>query len=578
MMNTRSKKRFSSLLLVLALVISCLSAYAPNYSAAADVDPDATVVIACSDFQHPNGNTAGQALVQKMLDPIIDAGYDWPKGFLCCGDYDYEYTETQQGVTALRNTIEDNFGTDLDIVMVQGNHDQVPIGTAGMNPSGNNDTDNYGVFVINEDDYMWYNNDQNRVIQTAENLKKYLYGKRLARYTKPIFVVSHLPLHYSMRTRNDGDGQYAKYIFNELNDAGANGLNIIFLFGHNHSHGWDDYLGGACIYQEKGEELLISDGTRNSYTRETLEFTYMNAGYVGYYYGGEDQRNAGADDTLTMTTFEIRNDKIIVSRFDENGLHNLKSTGVSNESEGHNEKANGGYDPLTNIVESPAEIELSKKVTPVDESDFDYGECDHPRSIFVDITDPTCTEKGFDGDERCTNCGEILSDGMDIPALGHDWDAGVITTPATKDAAGVKTYTCKRCGEKKTETIPRLAADPADSGTQNPQTANPAGAGTDNTAYVSSVAISSAKNTAKKTVVVKWKKNAQATGYEIWYSAKKNFKGKKIIKVKKATTTSTKIKKLKKGTYFIKIRAYLTANGKTVYSGWSGSKKVKVKR
>ena len=148
MMNSTFKKRLLSLLLIPALVICSLSTYAPKYSAAADVDPDATVVIACSDFQCPQGNTAGQALVQKMLDPIIDAGYDWPKGFLCCGDYDYEYTETQQGVTALRNTIEDNFGTDLDIVMVQGNHDQVPIGTAGMNPSGNNDTDHYGVLVI----------------------------------------------------------------------------------------------------------------------------------------------------------------------------------------------------------------------------------------------------------------------------------------------------------------------------------------------------------------------------------------------------------------------------------------------
>lgn len=36
---------------------------------------------------------------------------------------------------------------------------------------------------------------------------------------------------------------------------------------------------------------------------------------------------------------------------------------------------------------------------------------------------------------------------------GHKWDDGVITTPATKDKAGVKTFTCTICNEHKYETI-----------------------------------------------------------------------------------------------------------------------------
>ena len=750
----KNRKIFIALLLSFALVLTGLGVFAPDTFVKADVAPESTVVIACSDFQHKQGNTPGQEAVRELLDSVVYEGYEEAQGFLCSGDYDYEYNETAQGVTALKAVVEEYYGSDLDMALVQGNHDSVAAGTAGMSPSGNNDTDNYGVFVINEDDYMWYNNDEARVKQTAENLKKYLYGKRKAKYTKPIFVVSHLPLHYSMRTRNDGDGQYAKYIFDELNDAGANGLNIIFLFGHNHSHGWDDYLGGAAVYQAKGEELLVADGTRTNYTRETLEFTYMNAGYIGYYYGNENERNAGADDTMTMTVFEIRDDKVIVSRIDKGGLHNLKSPGVSNESENHRETELGGYSPYTNTVESPAEIELNKevvqpesaptadpnatakpgqtvegkeykkvsaisdisdgdkilmvydgsfmlpevktadassgtrtgfnletatgvsgdtvigeydekewtytksdsgwllgngskyaKLTATDntgitatlettgdvftisgnedaftyqtgsfylnwnetrglingyrekpaafslyrytgknstitepeenpgEDGFVYGDCDHPRSHIIDTVDATCADKGYTGDEVCTNCGDVLEAGKETDALDHDWDEGAVTTPATKDAEGVKTYTCKRCSETKTEAIAKLTdtsstvQDPSNQGAQNV-----------GDSVLKSVAISSAKNTAKKTVVVKWKKSAQAKGYQIWYSAKKNFKGKKVINIKKGKTVKVKVKKLKKKTYYFKIRVVGMTDGKKAYSPWSKVKSVKVKK
>jgi len=41
-----------------------------------------------------------------------------------------------------------------------------------------------------------------------------------------------------------------------------------------------------------------------------------------------------------------------------------------------------------------------------------------------------------------------------IPATGHNWDEGkVTTTPTTCDDVGVKTYTCKTCGQKKVTQI-----------------------------------------------------------------------------------------------------------------------------
>lgn len=66
----------------------------------------------------------------------------------------------------------------------------------------------------------------------------------------------------------------------------------------------------------------------------------------------------------------------------------------------------------------------------------------------------TCTEDGYTGDTYCKDCGEKLEAGSVIKKLGHTWDNGVITKEATETEEGIKTYTCKTCGETKTESIP----------------------------------------------------------------------------------------------------------------------------
>lgn len=67
----------------------------------------------------------------------------------------------------------------------------------------------------------------------------------------------------------------------------------------------------------------------------------------------------------------------------------------------------------------------------------------------------TCTEDGYTGDTYCKDCGEKLEAGSVIKKLGHTWDNGVITKEATETEEGIKTYTCKNCGETKTESIPK---------------------------------------------------------------------------------------------------------------------------
>ena len=77
---------------------------------------------------------------------------------------------------------------------------------------------------------------------------------------------------------------------------------------------------------------------------------------------------------------------------------------------------------------------------------------------------------------------------------------------------------------------------------------------------------------------LKWKKVSGAKGYQIQYCTKKNFKGAKMATVKKGSTVTKKVKKLKaKKKYYVRIRAYKVIGGKTYHSGWSAKKTIKTK-
>ena len=80
-----------------------------------------------------------------------------------------------------------------------------------------------------------------------------------------------------------------------------------------------------------------------------------------------------------------------------------------------------------------------------------------------------------------------------------------------------------------------------------------------------------------KKLKVTLKKVRGASGYQIKYSTSKKFTKKttKTIKVKGTTKT---IQKLKKKTYYVKVRAYKKIKGTTYYSKWSTVKKVKVRK
>lgn len=320
--------------------------------------PVATVY-AASDFQPyystDDDTEQGQLYMETIIRQMKTDGYEID-GVLFCGDYSkrgntwsrVKVELNNAGIAAIVEVLEAELGLGHEeAVFVQGNHD--PADTEGLDAFGANDTEHYGVFVLHEDDFQWKQgsdlegvvsknsgNDDSDALETtratAAALEAYLQSKVEEKYEQPIFVCAHIPLHYSYRTYTVStlDNIYAKLIFDVLNEYGKQ-LNIIFMFGHNHSDSHDDYLGGGAVYQAVGDTILVpNEGEWLEFGTYTLNFTYMNAGYLGYYDGWCEGSG------LSSTAFKIYKDRVEVARYvyeevddvPAARLGNLKEAGV----------------------------------------------------------------------------------------------------------------------------------------------------------------------------------------------------------------------------------------------------------
>lgn len=93
-----------------------------------------------------------------------------------------------------------------------------------------------------------------------------------------------------------------------------------------------------------------------------------------------------------------------------------------------------------------------------DAHEHNYAEIEDTR------VNPTCTNNGS-AKYKCTICGEVIE--KELPALGHDWDGGVVSN-------GVITFACRRegCGETRTEVVqatPTPSPSPVPTPTATPE-------------------------------------------------------------------------------------------------------------
>lgn len=73
----------------------------------------------------------------------------------------------------------------------------------------------------------------------------------------------------------------------------------------------------------------------------------------------------------------------------------------------------------------------------------------HSFGEWMVTTNPTCTEAGI----KIRECDCGVTERAEVPAAGHNWDAGTITREPSPKADGEKTYSCLVCKATKTEPV-----------------------------------------------------------------------------------------------------------------------------
>ena len=89
-----------------------------------------------------------------------------------------------------------------------------------------------------------------------------------------------------------------------------------------------------------------------------------------------------------------------------------------------------------------------------------------------------------------------------------------------------------------------------------------------------------ARSKKSRQLTVSWKKDSNASGYQVMYSTDKNFRKKcKTVTVKSYKTVSTAIKKLTGNKYYyVRTRSYKKVSGGNLYGSWSTARKIKVRK
>lgn len=92
--------------------------------------------------------------------------------------------------------------------------------------------------------------------------------------------------------------------------------------------------------------------------------------------------------------------------------------------------------------------------------------------------------------------------------------------------------------------------------------------------------LKSVKNSGNGAMTVKWGTVSGASGYEVWYATKSNFKGSSLVKkdYSSSVTSASYYELTKNKKYYVRVRAYTVVNGVKDYGKWSAKKSVVIKK
>lgn len=157
-------------------------------------------------------------------------------------------------------------------------------------------SENYYIYTISQTDMASASN----AAVEAENFTTTVSGLDK---TKPLFIISHMPLH---ARRNDNNGAANWY---EAISVAAEAMDITFFWAHNHTS--ESSVDTAAYYVAKdGSETMEIEGG----STVTPNFTYMNAGYINA--NGQNPARKGI-----ATTVAIYEDYIVFQDYNSSGAY-----------------------------------------------------------------------------------------------------------------------------------------------------------------------------------------------------------------------------------------------------------------
>ena len=315
------KRSVQKLLAAVLTAVLLIAAAVPAFGASPFKDGAYASILTGSDFQALG--TEAYDRFAGLLDLMKADGLKTPDSMLVGGDYTkvlFDYAVP--GISQIRGNLISAY-PDADperVVCIQGNHDNP---SSGFAATGFYDMGEYCLYVINEDDFPWMQGLRpgvgGKIKAVAEDLERSLNGMISAGDLRPVIVMTHLPLHHTSRVLYS-DNRYASYLFNVLNAAGET-LDIVFLFGHQHSGDYDDYIGGSVNFLAPGDAIRVPKADtagEDAYTEETLTFTYTNYGYVGY---SDNTESETSTNVLTLGVIRLCKKSIRFIKYSENGLY-----------------------------------------------------------------------------------------------------------------------------------------------------------------------------------------------------------------------------------------------------------------
>ena len=231
---------------------------------------------------------------------------------------------------------------------------------------------------------------------------------------------------------------------------------------YNREHVWPKSR--ASFYQKNGgcdlHHLRPANQTVNS-TRYNYTMGYVNGvinGCSTASYGGRTVLWYSAGNDLVEVRDNVKGDvaRILLYVYCRWGQPNLYQNVAEKDLPDFDsdDDANNGL----KVIESLDTLLKWCKSDPVDTWEMSRNDevqnVQGNRNVFIDYPEYAWLVFGQDiPNDMKTPSGEAAHA---APACDHVWDAGKVTTEPTCTAAGVKTYTCSKCGNTKTEELPAL--------------------------------------------------------------------------------------------------------------------------